>query len=200
VKIVLVGATGTIGRAVAQSLAGRHEVVGVGNTSGDLQVDIASKESIRKLFETVGPFDALVSAAGFARFGGLEALTDEDFEFSLHHKLMGQVNLVRVGLGFVRDGGSFTLTSGVLSDEPMNGSSAISMVNAGLNGFAKAAALDAPRGVRINVVSPPWVTETLEARGMEGLNGLSAAQVARAYVASVEGDSNGAVLDARSFA
>src|SRR3954470_11900000 len=99
----------------------------------------------------------------------------------------------------IRDGGSFTLTSGVLSQEPMRGSSAISLVNAGLEGFVRAAALEAPRGVRVNVVSPPWVSETLKAMGMDPSGGMPAAEVARAYVEAVTGSRNGEVIDARSF-
>lgn len=199
-RVIVIGATGTIGRAVVTALAGRHEVVKVGHRGGDFQVDLADKESIGHLFQAAGPFDALVSAAGQARFGPLVELSDEDFRFSLSHKLMGQVNVFRLGLVHARDGGSFTLTSGVLATEPMPGSAAISTVNAGLEGFVRAAALEMPRGLRINVVSPPWVRETLEAMGRDGATGLPAAKVARAYVESVEGHRSGAVLDAREFA
>jgi NAD(P)-dependent dehydrogenase (short-subunit alcohol dehydrogenase family) len=107
---------------------------------------------------------------------------------------MGQVNLVRYGFDAMRDGGSFTLTSGVLAQTPMVGSGAVSLVNAGLEGFARAAALEAPRGIRVNVVSPPWVTETLIAFKMDPAGGLPAAEVARAYVASIEGKQSGVVL------
>jgi NAD(P)-dependent dehydrogenase (short-subunit alcohol dehydrogenase family) len=199
-RIIVIGATGTIGKAVVEALAGRHEVIRVGHRGGDYQVDMASRESIEQLFQAVGEFDALVSAAGLAKFGALDGLSDADFQFSLGSKLMGQVNLVRLGLAHVNDGGSFTLTSGVLASEPTPGSSAISLVNGGLEAFAGAAALDLPRGVRVNVVSPPWVSETLEAMGRDGAAGLPAAQVARAYVESVEGSQNGEVLDAREFA
>jgi NAD(P)-dependent dehydrogenase (short-subunit alcohol dehydrogenase family) len=199
-RIIVIGATGTIGKAVVEALAGRHEVIRVGHRGGDYQVDMASRESIEQLFQAVGEFDALVSAAGQAKFGALDGLSDGDFQFSLGSKLMGQVNLVRLGLAHVGDGGSFTLTSGVLASEPTPGSSAISLVNGGLEAFAGAAALDLPRGVRVNVVSPPWVSETLEAMGRDGAAGLPAAQVARAYVESVEGSQNGEVLDAREFA
>jgi NAD(P)-dependent dehydrogenase (short-subunit alcohol dehydrogenase family) len=199
-RIIVIGATGTIGKAVVEALAGRHEVIRVGHRGGDYQVDMASRESIEQLFQAIGEFDALVSAAGQAKFGALDGLSDGDFQFSLGSKLMGQVNLVRLGLAHVGDGGSFTLTSGVLASEPTPGSSAISLVNGGLEAFAGAAALDLPRGVRVNVVSPPWVSETLEAMGRDGAAGLPAAQVARAYVESVEGSQNGEVLDAREFA
>jgi NAD(P)-dependent dehydrogenase (short-subunit alcohol dehydrogenase family) len=198
-KVVVVGAGGTIGQAVVRALSARHEVVRVGRTRGDYQVDISSRDSIERLYEAIGDFDALVCAAGKAAFAGLEDLTDADFELSVSNKLMGQVNLVRLGLARVRDGGSFTLTSGVLAAEPTPGSAAISLVNAGVEAFTRAAALEMPRGTRINVVSPPWVAETLQAMGRDPSAGLPAARVAAAYVESVEGRRNGVVLDARRF-
>lgn len=198
-KIILIGASGTIGQAVTQALIARHQVVPVGHTHGAYQVDLASPESIQQLFAAVAPFDAVVSAAGMARFGPLETLTEADFQLSLANKLMGQVNLVRLRLRSMQDGGSFTLTSGVLAQEPMPGSAAISLVNAGLEGFVRAAALEMPRGIRLNVVSPPWVRETLLAMGQDSTNGMPAVQVATAYVESVESRRHGEVIDARRF-
>lgn len=198
-KIVVIGATGTIGQAVAQALSVQHQIVRVGHSKGDYQVDLASKDSMRRFLEAVKPFDAVVCAAGAAKFGALETLTDEDFQYSLSNKLMGQVHLVRMALGSINDQGSLTLTSGVLAREPMPGSAAISLVNAGLEGFVRAAALEMPRGIRINSVSPPWVSETLEAMGQDGSKGMPAAQVAKAYVESVEGRRTGAIIDAREF-
>ncbi len=199
-RIVIIGSTGTIGRAVVDALSGNHDIVRVGNRGGDFQVDISSTESIKMLYRNVGSFDALVCAAGQARFGALAKLADEDFSLGLNHKLMGQINLVRLGLEHINDNGSFTLTSGLLAREPMPGSAAISPVNAGLNGFARAAALEMPRGIRINVVSPIWVKETMEKLGMDTAGGMSAEDTARAYVESVEGSRNAEVLDVRDFA
>jgi len=199
-RVVVVGGTGTIGSAVVAALSASHEVVTVGRTSGALQVDLASPESIRGMFQSVGAFDALVSAAGQAKFASLDELTDADYLFSFSNKLMGQVNLVRIGRQFINDGGSFTLTSGVLSQEPMKGSASISMVNAGLEGFVRAAAQELPCGIRVNVVSPPWVTETLVARKMDPSDGMPAASVAQAYLASVEGSMTGQTLDPRKLA
>jgi len=196
-KVLVVGATGTIGKAVVQALSPRHEVVSVGHSGGALRVDLADKASLARLFETSGRVDAVICTAGAARFGVFAKLSDEDFQFSLANKLMGQVNLVRVGAAAVADGGSFTLTSGVLSQLPMPGSAAISLVNAGLEGFVRAAALELPRSIRINVVSPPWVTETLQAMNMDPSPGTPAAVVARAYVRSLEGSGTGLTLDAR---
>jgi NAD(P)-dependent dehydrogenase (short-subunit alcohol dehydrogenase family) len=193
-RIVVVGASGTIGRAVVAALGKRHEVVGVSRHSQPA-VDVTSPDAIRALYDALGPLDAVVSTTGAAKFAPLAALGDDDFAFSLGNKLMGQVNLVRLGLERVRDGGVFVLTSGVLARTPMPGSAAISLVNAGLEGFARAAALEAPRGIRVNVVSPPWVTDTLVAFGMDPSLGLTPEAVAAAYVQAVEGQATGAVLE-----
>ena len=199
-RICVVGGTGLIGSAVTDALSERHEVVRVGNSSGEHRVDIGSKESIEELYRAMEPVDAVASAAGRAAFGELEELSDEDFRLGLENKLMGQANLVRVGLDHVRDGGSFTLVTGILSREPTRGSAAVSPANAGLEGFVRAAALEMPRGLRVNVVSPPWVAETLEELGRDPSPGMPAAEVAHAYVESIEGDRNGDVIDARDFA
>ncbi len=199
-KIVIIGSTGTIGRAVFDALSSNHDIVRVGNRGGDFQVDISSTESVKILYQRVGSFDALVSAAGLAKFGAMAELADEDYSLGLNHKLMGQINLVRLGIEHINDNGSFTLTSGLLAREPMPGSAAISTVNAGLNGFTRAAALELPRGIRINVVSPIWVKETMEKMAMDTAGGMSAEDTARAYVESVEGSRNGEVLDVRDFA
>ncbi len=120
-KVIVIGGEGTIGRPVADALSARHEVIRAGRSSGDYRADIASGDSVVRLFEAVAPFDAVVNAAGLARFQPLAELTDEDFAFTLANKLMGQANLVLVGVRYINDGGSFTLTSGVLSTEPMPG-------------------------------------------------------------------------------
>lgn len=196
-RVVVIGGTGTIGSAVVADLERSHDVVVVGRTSGDHRVDLASAASIRDLYREVGRFGALVSAAGVARFGELDELSDDDFRTSLDNKLMGQVNLVRMGLEHVEDDGSFTLTSGVLASEPIRGSAAISVVNAGVEAFVRAAALEVPRGIRVNAVSPPWVSETLESMGRDPSEGLPAAAVAASYRLAVEDRVNGEVLDAR---
>jgi NAD(P)-dependent dehydrogenase (short-subunit alcohol dehydrogenase family) len=197
VRILVVGATGTIGRAVVAALSKGNEIIAASRTRSALRVDLTSTDSVRAMYREAGRLDAVVSAAGDAKFAPLTSLSDEDFAFSLQNKLMGQVRLVRWGLEAVRDGGSFTLTSGVLAREPMPGGAAISLVNAGLEGFARAAALEAPRGIRVNVVSPPWVEETLRALGMDIPGGLPAEVVARAYVESVTGTRSGVVIEPR---
>ena len=199
-RVIVVGATGTIGRSVAKLLIAEHKVVKVGSRSGDFRADITSRDSLEQLFKDIGPFDALICAAGVARFAPLDELSDEDFRLGITSKLMGQVNLVRVGVSHINDNGSFTLTSGVLSQQPMPGSSSISMVNSGIEGFVRAAALELPRGIRINAVSPPWVKETLEALGMDTSIGMPAERVAQAYRSSISGTRNGIIINARDFA
>lgn len=193
-KILVVGATGTIGRAIVAAFSSRHEIVQASRKSTPLKVDIAVPAQIRAMYAAVRKVDAVVCAAGEAKFAPFAGLSDEDFEFSLRSKLMGQVNLVRYGLDSVRDGGCFVLTSGILAAEPMAGSGAVSLVNAGLEGFMRAAALEAPRRIRVNVVSPPWVTETMKALGMDPKGGLPAAALAQSYVQAVEAGQTGQVF------
>jgi len=194
-RVLVIGATGTIGRAVVEALTGRHEVIVASRQRAGLKVDLTNADSIRAMFQATGPVDAVVCAAGEARFAPLSKLSDDDFKFSLTSKLMGQVNVVRVGFEFVRDRGSLTVTSGILARTPMSGSAAVSLVNAGLEGFVRAAAGEAPRGLRVNVVSPPWLTETLQALGMDPAPGQPAAAVAQLYVRSVEGNQTGITFE-----
>jgi NAD(P)-dependent dehydrogenase (short-subunit alcohol dehydrogenase family) len=189
-----VGASGTIGRPLVAALQGRHELVLASKQKAHEKVDIADPASIRALYKRVGKLDAVVSASGEAKFAPLARLTDEDFAFSMRSKLMGQVNLIRYGFESVSDGGSFTVTSGLLAREPMVGGAVASLINGALDSFTRAAALEAPRNIRVNVISPPWVTETLIALEMDTTNGMPAAELARAYVDSIEGRQTGAVV------
>lgn len=192
-KVVVIGATGTIGKAVASALAGKHEVIGVHRKS-DPAVDVEKPETIAALFDKVRDIDAVVCCAGNAVFKPLTELADQDFQYCVGSKLLGQVEVIRQALKHVRDGGSVTVTSGTLAQNPMQGAAAISMVNAGLEGFTRGAALEAPRGIRVNVVSPGWVTETLIAFKMDPAHGMPAADVAKAYVGSVEGKQTGQTI------
>ena len=194
-KIILVGASGTIGQAIDRELRERHDIVRVGRNSGELQVDITDPASIRRLFEQTGPFDALISAAGNAHFGALEDLSAKEFAVGLDDKLMGQINLVLIGREFANDGASFTLTSGVLSEDPIRYGAAVSTVNAALDGFVRAAAIELPRGLRINGVSPTILEESLPAYGpyFRGFKAVPAATVALAYAKSAEGRQTGQV-------
>lgn len=191
------GATGTIGAAVAERLErDGHDVVRVGRSSGEHMVDLAEKGSVEALYEAVGEVDAVVCTAGVAVFGSVDALDDEDYAKSLANKLMGQVNLVRAGLGRVRDGGSFTLTSGTLSREPDPGTVAVAMAGGALESFVRAAALDLGDRYRVNVVSPGWVAESRQEMGLEPEPGIRAADLAEYYARCASGDMTGEVLEA----
>ena len=194
-KIILIGASGTIGKAVDAELSARHEIVRAGRTSGDVKVDIADPKSIAALFEQTGAFDALICASGKVHFGAFQEITSEQFALGLDNKLMGQVNLVQTGLKHVRDGGSFTLTSGLLNDDPIREGVSAAMVNGGLEGFVHGAAIVMPRGVRINLVSPTVIEESLPAYGpfFRGVKAVPAAEAALAYAKSVEGAQTGRV-------
>ncbi len=198
-KIAVIGATGTIGQAVVSELSRDHEVIQVAHKGGDLQVDLDDQESIRALFRKLGRVDAVISAAGQAGFAPLDQLDDQAYQLALGNKLMGQVNLIRIGREYIADGGSITLTSGVLSREPIPGSAVISMANGALESFVRAAALE-ERRIRLNVVAPIFVKETMAMMGMDSSAGLSAADTARAYRAAVSGGHHGETLDVRQFA
>jgi NAD(P)-dependent dehydrogenase (short-subunit alcohol dehydrogenase family) len=193
-RILIIGATGTIGSAVAAALKDKHDLVLASHSKAAEPVDISDPASLRELFARIGRVDAIVSAAGRAAWKPLDQLADPDFELSLRNKLMGQVNVIRLGIPSVSDGGSITITAGYLSRNPAPGSSAVSLVNSALEGFGRAAALETPRGVRINVVSPPWIAETLQKLGRPP-GGLPVATVAQYYVRSVEGKDTGQVYD-----
>ncbi|WP_455893838.1 short chain dehydrogenase [Pseudomonas palmensis] len=188
-KIILIGAGGTIGSAVARELEQRHEVIRVGRNSGDLQADISDSASIRRLFEQTGRFDALVCAAGNVVFAPLDELDEQGFALGLNDKLMGQVNLLLIGREFINDGGSFTFTTGVTSQDPIRTGTSASLVNGAIDAFVRAAAIELPRGLRVNAISPTVLLEAMPdyAPYFRGFKPVPAADVALAYAKSVEG-------------
>ena len=194
-KIIIIGASGTVGRAAAQELSQRHEVIRVGRTQGDYQVDITSQESVKSLFENIGRIDAIVSATGNLFFGPLETMTDNDFNQGLQDKLLGQVRLALTGQHYLNDGGSITLISGIVAHEPIAQGVNATTVNAGLEGFVRAAACELPRGMRINLISPTVLTESAAAYDgfFPGFESVPAASVAQAYRRSVEGVQTGRI-------
>ncbi|KIA79261.1 short chain dehydrogenase [Chromobacterium amazonense] len=194
-KILLVGASGTLGRAIHQALS-HHDVITAGRASGDLRVDITDSDSIARLFEQTGRLDAIVSAAGETHFGPLTETTAADFRIGLENKLLGQINLALTGQHYLNDGGSITLTSGIVGAQPIRHGSNTTTVNRALEGFAAAAALELARGQRINVVSPNVLQESMAAYApyFPGFEAVPAARAALAYVRSVEGIANGQTL------
>lgn len=194
-KIIIVGGTGTIGKAVAQELTQRHTVITVGHSSGDFQVDIKDSKSIDALYKAIGSFDALVAATGEVHFGPLTEFTKEQYQVGLDSKLMGQINLVLTGLRYINNGGSFTLTSGILSHDPIRFGSSAAMVNGAIDSFVKSAAIEMSDNLRINAVSPSILSESIDSYGpyFRGFEPTPASRVALAYSKSVEGAQTGMI-------
>ncbi|CAL8474317.1 short chain dehydrogenase [Caballeronia sp. S22] len=195
-RVLLVGATGMLGTEIKRILEPAHEVISASRKGSDIAVDLSDKASIVAMYEKVGKVGAVVCVGGAAKFAPLDALADDDYAFSLANKLMGQVNLVRCAISHVDEGGSVTLTSGTLAQDPMVGSAAVSLVNAGVEGFVRAAALELQGKLRVNVVSPGWVSETLASMGKDGSQGIAAADVAKVYKRAVDETMTGQTLPA----
>ncbi|WP_262488447.1 short chain dehydrogenase [Iodobacter fluviatilis] len=194
-KILVIGANGTVGKAVVAELASRHQIITAGRNSGDYRVDLKDSASITALFKEIGKVDAVVSAAGNVHFAPLAEFSADNYAIGINDKLMGQVNLALAAQEALNDGGSITLTSGILSSDPIRFGSSASMVNAAIDGFVRSAAIELPRGIRINSISPTLLEESLENYGpyFQGFNTVPAAKVARAYSKSVEGAQTGQV-------
>lgn len=188
-KILLIGANGTIGSAIDRELSPRHEIIRIGRKSGDFHVDISDSTSIRSLFEQTGKFDALICAAGNVNFVPLADMSEKDFALGLQDKLMGQVNLLLIGRELANDGASFTFTTGILSHDPIRTGSSAALVNGALDSFVRAAAIELPRGLRVNSVSPNVLVEAMDSYApyFRGFKPVPGAEVALAYAKSVEG-------------
>jgi len=202
-KVIVAGATGLIGSALAARLESTWEVVRAARSRSEVAVDATSTESIRAMFGQIGPYDALVSVLGTGALGPVGKLSSDDYLRSFQSKVLAQINLVSLGLPTVRAGGCFTLTSGILSEEPHAGFSAIAMVNGAVEAFCKTAALELPRGIRINCVTPVFMKESLERAGLTDFSGypvLSVADTLPAYFRSLEEACTGRILDARKGA
>ena len=195
-KIVIVGAAGVVGKTAVETLSGRHEIVSVGRTSGDVQMDIEDIDSIRAMYRKVGRVDAVVSAVGHVHFGPVHEMTSGQFMEGILGKVLPQVNLVLEGFEYVNDHGSFTVTSGVLNRDPIPGGSCAAAANGALDGFVRGAAVDMPRGIRINAVSPE-VLEACRAQYDGFFRGhvhVSNEAVGLAFSKAVEGCLSGQVL------
>jgi len=194
-KIIVVGGTGTVGKAVVKELSSRHSIICVGNHSGDFQVDIGDKASISQMYQKIGSFDALVATTGNVHFGALSEFTAEQYQIGLQSKLMGQINLVLLGLPHINEKGSFTLTSGILNHDPILYGSSAAMVNGAIDAFVLSAAIEMPKGIRINSISPTVLTESMDkyAEYFRGYEPVPSTRVALAYSKSVEGAQTGKV-------
>jgi NAD(P)-dependent dehydrogenase (short-subunit alcohol dehydrogenase family) len=195
-KILIIGGNGTIGKMVSEHFAKKHEVVIGGRNSGDVIVDISESKSIEAMYQSVGKVDAVVCIAGEAKWGSFESLTEEDFYIGLKSKLMGQVNLVRIGRNYLNPGGSFTLTTGITADDPVSLTASAAMVNGGIHSFVKAVSLELKNGTRINVVSSGMVEDAVEIYEdyFPGHNPIPMWKVVNGYVKSVEGSGTGEII------
>ncbi len=195
-KIIIVGANGAVGRTAIDALSSRHEIVSVGKSSGDIQVDIENPDSIRAMYQKVGKVDAVVSTVGHGHFGVVHEMSSEQFMKGINHKVLPQVNLVLEGFQYINDNGSFTLTSGVLNRDPIPGGSSAAAANGALDGFVVGAAVDMPRGIRINAVSPEVLEVSREKYDgfFRGHVHVSNQAVGLAYSKAVEGCLNGQIF------
>ncbi|WP_430534537.1 short chain dehydrogenase [Listeria rocourtiae] len=193
-RVLVVGATGTIGKAIVSKLEQeKHTVITASRKGSDVVIDMTSVTSIQAMYEQVGKIDALVVAAGSAYFGPLATMTPENNEQSIEGKLKGQMNLVLLGLEHLNDGGSFTLVTGIMMDDPIKQGASAAMVNGGIRAFVKSAAIEMPRSIRINSVSPNVLQESWDkyAAFFVGFNPVPAEKVAQAFVKSILGGQTG---------
>ena len=195
-RILIAGASGSVGQAAVAELSRRHDIVRAGRSSGDVTVDLMNEESVKAMFAKLGKVDAIVACAGHVHFGPVAAMTPEQFRKGLDDKLMGQVNLVLLGMNNVNDGGSFTLTSGVLDRDPVRAGANAAAVNGAINAFVKGAAIEMPRGIRINAVSPGLLEDSATKYDgfFPGHEPVSSARVGLAFAKSVDGALTGQVI------
>lgn len=199
-KILIIGGNGIIGKTVTKRLSEEHEVIVAGRSSGAVMVDIASSDSIQKMFAQIGKLDAVINIAGDAKWAKFEDLSEEDFYIGIKSKMMGQVNLVRIGKDFLNEGGSITLTTGILADEPVDMTTSAAMVNGAIQSFTKAVALEMKNGIRVNVVSADLVEDAYEKYKdyFPGTTPVSMRKVVDGYVKSVLGKINGEIIRIRA--
>jgi len=195
-KMIIVGAAGAVGKTAVEALSGRHEVIRVGRTSGDVHMNIEDIDSIRAMYQQIGKVDAVVSAVGQVHFGPVHEMSSEQFMTGINRKVLPQVNLVLQGFDYVSDGGSFTVTSGVTNRDPIRGGSCAAAANGALDGFVTGAAVDMPRGIRINAVSPKVLESCRAAYDgfFPGHVHVSDEAVGLAYSKAVEGCLSGQII------
>ncbi len=153
-KIIVVGASGTMGKHLVSAFKKEHEVITAASKGCDIDVDITSPASIEQMYKHAGSFDALVSTAGPTYVGPWKKLNDAAFRKGVEGKMMGQINLVLIGQHYINTKGSFTLITGALSHDPQKNFANASAANGAVEGFVRAAAIELENGIRINAVSP----------------------------------------------
>ena len=195
-RILIIGGNGTIGRTVSNHFSKDNEVIIAGRNSGEIKIDIADSKSIKKGLEQVGKMDAIICIAGEAKWADFKDLTEDDYYIGLKSKLMGQVNLVRIGQNYLNHNGSITLSTGILADDPVVKTTSAAMVNGGVHSFVRAVALEIENGIRVNAVSLGMVEDAYEKYKdyFPGHNPVPMKKVINAYVRSVKGKDNGEII------
>ncbi|HEY8893491.1 MAG TPA: short chain dehydrogenase [Niastella sp.] len=181
-KILLIGANGNIGKLIFPALAEKHEVVTAGRNHGDLTIDLSSLPSIEALFKQLTNIDAVICTAGDSISAELHLMNNEKYMAGIQHKVLSQINLVLVGMKFLNDNGSFTLISGKMGEKPAKGSTGKGVANGAINSFVPGAALEMPRGIRINVISPSKLAD------------IPAADLVAGYFKSIDTPCNGEII------
>lgn len=195
-RILIIGGNGTIGNKVSQYFKENNDVIIAARTNGEFNVDITNSQSIKDLFNQTGQVDAIICIAGEAKWSPFNELTEDDYYIGIKSKLMGQVNLVRIGQQYLKQNGSITLSTGILADDPVVKTASAAMVNGGIHSFAQAAALELENGHRLNVVSLGMVEDAFEKYKdyFPGHNPIPMQKVINAYVKSVKGKINGTII------
>ena len=181
-RILLIGASGAIGKILEPEFIKNHEVLTAGRNSGDFRVDISNLNSIEKLFEEVKNIDAVICTAGDCYTGDLLSLDEEKLNIGIKNKLLGQINLVLIGQNYLNENGSFTLTSGKMADKPVKNNISKAIVNGAIHSFVLATSLELERGIRINAVSPGKVSD------------IPVFDLINGYLKSIESSSNGEII------
>ena len=194
-KIIVIGGNGTIGKKVTERLSQKHEVIVAGRNSGDVQVDFSDSKSIKTMFESLGQLDAIVAIAGDAKWDKFNNLSEDDFYIGIKSKLMGQVNVVRIGKNYLNKGGSITLSTGILADDPVDMTTSAAMVNGAIHSFVKAVVLELD-AIRVNVVCSDLVEDAYEKYKdyFPGNTPVPMHKIVDGYVKCVEGKINGRIL------
>ena len=198
-KIIIIGAGGTIGKSLAAHFSVHHEVIGAGRKSGMINADLSDRDSLVEMFKKTGVVDAVICVAGEAAWAPFKELTDVDFHIGIRSKLMGQVNLVKVSQDYIHPNGSVTLTSGILGDHPVLKTTSAAMVNGGINSFVRAVSLELENGIRINAVSSGLVADSYEKYKdfFPGHHPVPMKKVVKAYARSVHGKITGKIIRVR---
>lgn len=195
-RILIIGGTGTIGSKVSKYFKSKHEVIIGGRTNCDIIIDITKSDSIETGLKQIGTLDAIICIAGEAKWDKFENLSEQDFYIGFKSKLMGQVNLVRIGRKYLNRKGSITLSTGILADEPVEKTTSAAMVNGALHSFVKAVDLEIEKEIRVNVVSLGMVEDAYEKYKdyFPGHNPIGMDKVVNAYKRSVEGKERGKII------